>query len=308
MKLSLEKQMPDLFDHIYPYRGRIDEERYSRGIDEALDLLAHVRNFAPTNYECEHKGVPFYIMGYAALASHDYSAASLYFDAAVAEDIKNFPLIDDKPSLSFMRLDDRGQEMLATRIIREIITNADELIADYNQRVGARNITLDELRSSFLRPIISSPEAHKRTLVTAFISFIAEWKYSTKVIDLIRQGSREPFFMHLFRGCLLFESLLKAQSKKPVTKNTLRQILQHDLFAELGLINVDVQESDFNNIIAGLRPTMEMPATINSVGKARNTLGHNIVWITTDLNVTTYNLLVKNVAAACLHAVSKLYF
>ena len=64
---------------------RIDEERYSLGIDEALDLLRHFRNSAPPNYEREHKGVPFYIMGYAAFASHDYSAASVYFDAAVAE-------------------------------------------------------------------------------------------------------------------------------------------------------------------------------------------------------------------------------
>jgi hypothetical protein len=65
--------MPDFFDHIYPYRRRIDEQRYSLGIDEALDLLRHFRNSAPRNYEREHKGVPFYIMGYAAFASHDYS-------------------------------------------------------------------------------------------------------------------------------------------------------------------------------------------------------------------------------------------
>jgi hypothetical protein len=206
-----------------------------------------------------------------------------------------------------MRLEDRGQEVLASQIIRQTITNADELIADYNQRVGARKITLDELRQSFLRPIISSPEAHKRTLITAFISFIAEWKYRTKIIDLIQQGSREPFFMHLFRGCLLFESLLKKQSRKALTRNTLGDILRYDLSAELGLIKVDVQETDFNNVITGLTPTMEMNATINSVGKARNTLRHNIVWITANLNVTTYNLLVKNLAAACLHTVSSLY-
>jgi hypothetical protein len=246
-------------------------------------------------------------MGYAAFASHDYCAASLYFDAAVAEDIKNFPLDDNKPSFKFMRLDDCGQEMLATRIITEIITDADELTADYNKRVGARKITLDELRLSFLRPIIFSPEAHKRTLVTAFISFIAEWKYRAKIIDLIQQGSREPFFMHLFRGCLLFESLLKAQSKKPVTQGTLGRILQYDLLAELGLIKVDVKPTDFNKLIRGLTPTMEMNATINCAGKARNTLGHNIVWLTANLDITTYNLLVKNVAAACLHTVSKLY-
>jgi len=299
--------MPNFFDNIYPYRRRIDDERYSLGLDEALDLLRHFRNSAPLEYKSEHKGVPFYIMGYAAFASHDYSTASLYFDAAVAEDIKNFSSIDDKPSLNFMRLEDRGQEVLASRIIRQTITDADELIADYNQRAGARKITLDELRQCFLSPIISSPEPHKHTLITTFISFIAEWEYRTKIIDLIEQGSREPFFTHLFRGCLLFESLLKEQPRKALTKNTLGDILRYDLSAELGLTKVDVQETNFSNVITGLTPTMEMNATVNSAGKARNTLGHNIVWITANLNVTTYNLLVKNLAAACLHVVSSLY-
>ena len=62
--------MPDYFDRHYPYRHRVDEERYSFAINEALDLLSQHRNSDRPNYDRDHKGVPFYIMGYAAFASH----------------------------------------------------------------------------------------------------------------------------------------------------------------------------------------------------------------------------------------------
>jgi hypothetical protein len=159
----------------------------------------------------------------------------------------------------------------------------------------------------FLRPIIHSQHRQQRALVTALISFVAEWRYRRRLIALIEHGSREPFFLHLFRGGLLFESLLKAQEKKALTKSTLGDILRSDVCAELALINPDVRETDFNTIVAGLIANMGMEDTINSAGKARNTLGHNIVWATADLNATTYDMLVKNIAAACLHVVSKLY-
>jgi hypothetical protein len=108
---------------------------------------------------------------------------------------------------------------------------------------------------------------------------------------------------------LLFESLLKSQTKKVLTKDTLGRILQHDLISELGLttVNVGTGGNDFNAIVAGLSPNMDIEATINTVGQSRNTLGHNIVWTTTDLTKDTYDLLVKNIVAACLHAITKLY-
>lgn len=44
-----------------------------------------------------------------------YPAASLLFDAAVAEDIKKFGPTADKPALLFMRLEDKDQEVLLRR-------------------------------------------------------------------------------------------------------------------------------------------------------------------------------------------------
>jgi hypothetical protein len=295
------------FDDYAPYRAFIDSGQFSHCIASALDLLELAKELAEPQFRAAHKGTPFYVLGFAAFASHDFSTASLFFDAAVEEDLTNYPNRSDSPALLFMQLDPTSNPTLAQEIIAVVNEDLTTLIRDYNGRTDAQPLTVNDLRTIFLRPIIHSPHRQQRALATALISFVAEWRYRRRLIALIEHGSREPFFLHLFRGCLLFESLLKAQTKKVPTKSTLGEIFRHDVRAELALTKPDVRETDFNTIVAGLSANMGMEETINSVGKARNTLGHNIVWATANLNTTTYDMLVKNIAAACLHVVSKLY-
>ena len=302
--------MPDYFDHNFqPYRSHIDAAQYSLSIKSALGLLENFRKSSPAAFPNEHKGSPFYVMGYAAFASHDYPTASLLFDAAVAEDIRRFGPTADKPALLFIRLEDKDQEVLASQIIREIITSVEELINDYNPRRGAKQITIDELRTHFIKPILSSPDDHKRTLITAFISFIAEWKYRARLIDIIERGSREPFFLHIYRGCLLFESLVKEKltAPLPTNRNTLGSALQQ-MYHQLQIpANLSLQCSDFDAEVSSLTAAMPVVDAVQMTGKVRNTLGHDLAWPSTSLNQATYNLTVKNIAAACIHAISMLY-
>ena len=302
--------MPSFFlDSYAPYRPLLDSGQFRYCIEHALHLLNGLKEFAPSEYQTAHKGTPFYIMGYAAFASHDYPTASLFFDAAATEDLRNHPG-EPQAAILFMELSDilpNGTPVLGTQIVNQITADANILIDDYNARPGARQVTLDELRTFFLRPIITSGQPHTRTLVTALISFIAEWRYRAQLISLFEHGSREPFFLHLLRGCVLFESLLKGQGKKTLTRNTLGDILRFDLLTELGIANVQVGANEFNPIVAGLTQNMSIEDTINSTARARNTLGHNLVWMVTDLNAGTYDLLMKTISCACLHAISKLY-
>jgi hypothetical protein len=299
--------MPTNLDNYAPYRPFLDQGQFTFCIEWALQLLDFIKGLSETAFQAAHKGTPFYVMGVAAFASHDYTAASLLFDAAVEEDLTNYPNRADSPALLFMQLDPAGDPTLAQPIIAHVNEDLTTLIRDYNSRADAQVLTLNDLRVSFLQPTIHSQDRHRRALVTTLISFVAEWRYRQKLISLIERGSREPFFLHLFRGCLLFESLLKAQARKVLTKRTLGDILRYDLRAELALANPDVRETVFNNVVAALATNMGIEATINSAGKARNTLGHSIVWGTADLNSATYDILVKNISAACLHVISKLY-
>ena len=249
-------------------------------------------------------------MGVAAFASHDYLTASLFFDAAVSEDIKTHGVTSSHAAMLFMRLEDpKAPLVLGHDIVEYIIGNVNELISDYNARADAKPITLDELRTRFLVPIISSPDEHKRSLVTAFITFTAEWKYRLRLVELIEHGTREPFFMHLFRGCLLFESLLKEKypTPRPAPNFTLGSCLQK-FYLELSIpANLSTSATDFDTQVSALTAASSMEDAIQMTSKFRNTLGHNLAWPSASLNKTSYNLAIKNVAASCLHAISKLY-
>lgn len=308
-KVTGKKMTSFFLDSYAPYRPLLDTGQFRYCIESALQLLNGLRELSPQEYQTAHKGSPFYIMGYAAFASHDYPTASLFFDAAVGEDLRNNPG-QSKAAILFMELTDilpDGTPVLGTQLVKQITADLTILINDYNARTGAQQLTLDELRTHFLRPIINSGQPHTRTLVTALISFIAEWRYRAQLISIFENGSREPFFLHLLRGCVLFESLLKTQTKKTLTQDTLGRILQRDLLTELGILNVQVGANAFNEVIVGLSPNMNIEATINSTAQARNTLGHNLVWAVATLTPANYELLMKNITSACLHAISTLF-
>jgi hypothetical protein len=148
----------------------------------------------------------------------------------------------------------------------------------------------------------------RRTLATTFISFLAEWNYRLQMIELSTAGSKEPFFTHLSRGCLLFESLLKENPNEPVTSKTsdLEALLRR-LGKYLGIKGaISTSCSDFDALVRSLTDKQPMHSAIECTAQTRNMLSHSVVW-PTDLNGRTYDLLVNNIASSCLHAISKLY-
>src|SRR5215469_6209513 len=127
-----------------------------------------------------------------------------------------------------MQLNDKNEKQAAYPIVKRITGRITELTTRYNTRRGHRTLTLPQIRTHFLRRYLSAQQpTHLRTLVTTFITFCLEWDYRAKMIELSEAGSREPFFAHLFKGCLLFESLVKQNPSKRVKGDTLGKILKH---------------------------------------------------------------------------------
>jgi hypothetical protein len=290
------------------YRQYIDKGQNSMAVEAALGFLEKRKGADPAQYKADHKGSPFYVLGYAAFASHDYPSASLYFDAAVAADLTYHRGNHDTAALRFMQLlTAEGDPLLARDIIAQTIVSMSNLLDDYNNRFDAKPISLEALRTRFLHKIITTDPAPQRTLVTALLSFVAEWPYRAKQIELVEAGSREPFFLHILRGCVLFESLLKTAPGTPCLKTLAEALRHHATALAISSANIATSENEFNNVLCSLSPLMTMQDTINSCAKSRNTVGHNLVWATASLTPENYELLVKNIAASCLHAISKLY-
>jgi hypothetical protein len=286
----------------------VDEDKNARAVNEALNYLAARRtSVGAGQYSADHKGTPFYILGYAAFGCHDYMSAGLYFDAAVEADLRFHNGNINTPALRFIQLlHDPREQLLATNVIAEIEVAVELLLTDYRGRQRMQHITLQDLRTRFFQNVLNAGPPHRRTLLTAFISFVAEWPYRKKQFSLVEEGSREPFFLHIFRGCLLFESLLKNAPGVPAL-GTLGRALHHYQSALQIRGPVVTAANSFNDIVQGLSANMDIDHAILSCAQTRNKLGHNLVWETPDLNENNYDWLVKNVAVSCIHAISKLY-
>lgn len=267
-----------------------------------------MKRFAENAYKNTPKGTPFYLLGIAAFQSHDFQTATFLFDAAVSEDLQHHPDPGNAPALLTMQLDEKNPNQRALPIVQAVVSKIETTIARYNGRTGSRSLTTGEVRKYFLTYLLSaSKPAHLRSLTTTFVSFFFEWDYRTKLIQLSESGSREPFFTHLFRGCLLFESLLKENKKKSPSKQTLQPILK-ELAADLGIpVPFNITATSFETIVRSLAPTQPIEDAIRSTVRTRNTLGHNLAWTATSLDATRYDLLAENIAVSCLHAISCLY-
>jgi hypothetical protein len=160
----------------------------------------------------------------------------------------------------------------------------------------------------FLSHFLQLGQPHLRTLTTTFISYFFEWEYRSRLIDVREAGSREPFFAHLFRGCLLFETVLKENPKICASnQRTLGSALTH-LRNELRLPDrITTANNSFDSIASSVTQADPMDQVIQHTAQIRNTLGHSLGWPAPLLSGETYNLLSRNIAISCLHAIASLY-
>jgi hypothetical protein len=203
-------------------------------VDDGINLLREVKRLTPEKYSKTPKGTPFYLLGIAAFLSHVFQTATYLFDAAATEDLTHYPNNKDTPALLTMRLENENPNQRALPIVIAAAKKIEAAIDNYNNRSGSKALTMDHVRQRFLRHVLEKGEPRLRTITTTFISFFFEWDYRVKLIELSEVGSREPFFAHLFRGCLLFESLLKENTTKSLKGGTLESSLKK-LVSQLNL-------------------------------------------------------------------------
>ena len=268
-------------------------------------------------YSRIHKGAVYYYLGLAAFLFQDYEMAAFYIDGAVSEDVHAGANEINNPSLAirFVQLDSSAPEN------RDFVLDAqariDAQIQNYIIRPNAQAFSLNELRNGFLSPSITPIHANWRTLATTFISFCLEWNYRDMLFNLVPdRGTIEPFFLHLFKGCVLFESLLKENSMRPWNppdprRNTLGAALIefHDLLNINPALGTQIGGPDLQTVIADLQGqgvNEGIETAIRFTGRLRNTVGHNLGW-KISLTKIEYQRLFQMVTSSCLHAIACLY-
>ena len=303
------KDARNFFTHL-PFVVYYDKKDYLSAFNSAIDILTELKGFDIQAYERIHKGYIFYFTAISAFMLHDFQAATFFFDATAAEDMKNAPG-ERTPSLLFMVLDGQNPNQAAQEltVIAEKWLNT--MIDEYNKVADSVTITLDEVRRLLLeRAIIDHQEW--RTLVTSWITFYLEWSHRYHILNLrMEDGTWEPFYIHLFKGCLLFESLLKSEPSNQVVENTLGTILNNPnsfARARLGMTRkLNTGNATLSDILREVKSaSSEIENDIEVTARLRNTVGHNLGWATS-INLNEYSLLATKVSNACLHAISTLY-
>ena len=303
------KDARNFFTHL-PFVLDYGNRDYLSAFNSAIDILTTLKSLNNQAYEKIHKGYIFYFTAISAFMLHDFQAATYFFDMTAAEDMKNAPG-ERTPPLLFMVLDGDNPDQAAQELTAIVEKWFRTMINGYNQVTNAIPFTLEEVRQHFLERAISDHQEW-RTLVTSWISFYLEWSHRTHILNLrTEDGTWEPFFLHLFKGCLLFESLLKAEPNNQVTELTLGQILNNpNSFARtrLGISrHINTQSATFSDLV---NEAQSIPAgeknDIEVTARLRNTVGHNL-GLSTGLDLHEFTFLANKVSNSCFHVISTLY-
>ena len=260
-------------------------------------FLNRCKSLEPIEYDNRWKGTPFYWIGSAAFLAHDYETAAFLYDASASEDMREVregehPPGRITPAIRFLLVQGDQADQAAQALTQHLQTQLDVAINDYNGRQSTivPQLTLAEIRTHFLQRLLEARQ--DTTLVTAFISYFLEWHHRSGLVGLgIRSGSAEPFVLHLFKGCLLFESLLRSNpTQRQSSPDTLGDLLQtfhkelaipaqrRDRKSRLG-IDIERRDIDFQTVLAAVASADRSIATaVAMTDLTRNTLGHRLDW------------------------------
>lgn len=262
-------------------------------------LLRRLQEEDQEKYSEMHKGTPFYFLGWLGFDMGNYDRGLFYMDAALSEDIRNSRRKGrpnewkKQPAYIAIRLaSGSSQPQVAQRVIKKIKLNLQGQLDRFNNEVttsseSEEQITIEAFVNMFVSELVEKEFNEReedgtrspyRSLVTAFYAFLLEFKDRQTDLALRSDegGSVEPFIVHLFRGGLLFESLLKHFYPH---NNTLGNIFKDKAFQEdfdKGLERqtyADSLEVILNGATDGYRVT-----SFATTAKLRNISGHNLVW------------------------------
>ena len=284
-------------------------------LGQGLDLLNKCRWIDEKAYTEIHKGGAFYWLGIASFLVNEYEMAAFFFDASVSEDIRwgdDPKSPNPSPAMLFMRMDDEQPNQAARSLTGDAKARIDRALRFYNAlpENSTNNMTIELLRERLFIPSLSDEHKNWRSLTSTLISFFLEWDYRNLLFDIrIEPGTFEPFYVHLFKGCLLFESLLKENpvKKPPPEQNSLHKVLTF-LHKKLDIKpNFNFNNKQLGDVLIELEKSDDtLEQSILLSGMTRNTLGHSLGW---DIGLTKiqYQRLFHMIASSCIRTVARLY-
>lgn len=266
-------------------------------------LLSEIKQLDEGKYYLIHKGTPFYFLAWTAFLLKDYEKAVFYMDAAIAEDMR---LTDrpwtERPMGLILTLSER-KDHPAVKIVTEMRQLIESVINDFNSTCS-ENLSRDDFVNNFVVGLINKNKNY-RSIVSSLYSYIFEFNDRIKILELRSKegGTIEPILTHLFKGGLLFESVLKYLVSKYEWKITKGKKDKGKLPRTLGEFNncedftnkfckFSTSSNSLKDVVAKAIDS-KMQTTFSTTAMIRNTTGHSLVWDDVFNDLNKYQLLYK---------------
>jgi hypothetical protein len=278
-----------------------------------IHLLHKCQAVDPVHFGEIDKGIPYDWLGMAMFLNHDYQTATFFLDAAIAEDLKwgADPEKAPTPAMLFVTLEGIQPLQSAQKLAQTAEAKIQRSIEFYKSLAGKPSwlpdCSLLRLRLKLLRPSLQLKNTSWRTLAINLISLFLEKEYRDDIFELRPgTGTLEPFYRHLFKGCVLFAHLLQENPKKKPAADTLEGVLG-ELHAELGISPSLEHPGDFQELLKDLAAAdQRMETAILYTLSTHASIGSHLNW-NMPMTQAQYHRLFEMVASACLHAVACLY-
>lgn len=244
-------------------------------------ILSQINRVDPLKYAAMHKGTPFYIMGWLAYEMKDYEKGVFYMDAALSEDVHNADLKwKDLPAASFLFLDETNTSAAAHKITLQARQEVALQLKRFSQASGV-SLEINTLIDKFFKP--QATDSAYRSILTSILTFLLEGRDLRLIVKLRSHygGTSEPFLTHLFKGGLIFESLLKR--KYGACGYTLGNYL-NAAKTDLQLTHQTYKRKDpyyfeeLPSLLQRWKNENFQERTVATAFAVRNTVGHDLAW------------------------------
>jgi hypothetical protein len=274
-------------------------------------LLRAIRTADPAKYRQAHKGTPFFFKAWLSFDLRNFEKALFFLDAAISEDVRNHPDWRNAPGARFLTLD---PDNVASRTTAELRQKLEDQLGRFNATSGRAPITVDAWIRHFARPCLTT--AGERTLLCAFYVFLYESTDRLAELELregVADGSIHPVLSHLFRGGLIFETMLnrfyRANNLGDIFKKHGAAIKRDFDIPPTGTrLSASVGA---RNPLAAIRATatggQDVLTAFNTTAKLRNATGHDLDRDNIFIQPAAYTELFNQVMNAILYVVAIKY-
>ncbi|PKL30768.1 hypothetical protein CVV43_05430 [Candidatus Saccharibacteria bacterium HGW-Saccharibacteria-1] len=308
---ELDATDPVACDHFFEKWGAGQSLAKSHMPYERLEAYRHVLGICKKEdkdkYMVAHKGTAFFFCALSLFDLKYFESSIFYFTAALAEDRRrsgSVTLVDYifTPAGQILSLNHSGKW---ARFTTDFIDAVRYFIEKFNTQYGTSH-SIEDFVQKFVHPML---EDERYSIITSFYSFILDYKEKDRNLRLAGGAidSTEPILVNLFKGALIFETILKhyyPRDDSGIRITTLGRFSKNSNFvADFSGVKLSIYTNALQDILDDI-VDYSTKTTLETTARIRNTTGHKLTWDNVFEDPDNYTKLFEQEVFAILNVIT----